>query len=349
MRAAGRIPPLVDDGLPTLAAALDPDQARDAFARECAALAHRPAITEIRVMRHRPGRRCLLRYGFADGTPAVIGKLTCKGVHKRSLAVQARLFATGLAVPEPLGPVPTLGLWLQREVAGRPLQVMLGDPPAERAVARSAELLAALHRLPCDAAPPWTVADELAVLDERLAALGRTRPDLARRSDRLLEACHGAARRLPEAEPCGIHRDFYPEQVLVGDRHLHLVDLDLYSRGYPALDVGNFIAHVIEAAIRETGDPDGYDPLIRAFEGHYRAALPAIEPAAIVIFTFLSLARLAQISTVIAARRPATDAILEAAEARAPGTTTRATRRVPTAPRCLDIKAKLVRPQGLEP
>lgn len=314
MRAGRLAPSLVDHRLPTLAAALDPDQARDALARDCAALAHRPPVADIRVLRHRRGRRCLLRYGFADGTPAVIGKLTCKGVHKRSLAVQTRLFAHGFAVPEPLGPVPTLGLWLQREVDGRPLQVMLREPAAVRAAARSAALLAALHRLPGEAAPPWTIADELAVLDERLADLGRVRPDLAARAHRLLEACHQAAHRLPPARTCGIHRDFYPEQVLVADAELHLVDLDLYSRGDPALDVGNFIAHLIEAAIRDTGDPAGYDRLVRAFERHYLAAMPDIERAAVAIFTFLSLARLAQISTVIANRRQFTDAVVTTAE-----------------------------------
>jgi aminoglycoside phosphotransferase (APT) family kinase protein len=319
MRAALRTPPLVDDGLPTLGAALDPDQARDAFAQECAALAHRPRIAEIRVLRHRPSRRCLLRYGFADGTLAVIGKLTCKGVHKRSLAVQARLFAAGFAVPEPLGAVSKLGLWLQREVAGRPLAVMLGDPAATRAAAHAGELLATLHRQPCVDTAAWTIADELLVLNERLAALGRARPDLAARVHRLLEACQCAARLLPKPRVCGIHRDFYPEQVLVAPGRLHLVDFDLYSRGDPALDVGNFIAHLIEAAIRETGDSTSYDLPIRTFEGAYRAVMPNIAPGAIAIFTFLSLARLTQISTSIAARQSATDAILDAAEARAPG------------------------------
>jgi hypothetical protein len=318
MNAVPGTPPLVDLELPTLAAALDPEDARDVFARECAALTHRPRIAAIRVIRHRRGRRCLLRYGFADGTPTVIGKLTCKGVHKRSLAVQTRLFAAGFAVPEPLGAVPTLGLWLQREVEGRPLQVMLGDASAERAAARSAELLAALHRQPYGEAPSWTIEHELGVLDERLATLVQARPDLDVRADHLRQACHSAAQRLPASRASGIHRDFYPEQVLVAVGRLHLVDLDLYSRGDPALDVGNFIAHLIEAAIRETGDAAGYDRLIRAFEGAYRAAMPDTEPGAIAIFTFLSLARLTQISTRIAERRQATDAILRTTETLAP-------------------------------
>lgn len=311
-----------DPLLPMLAAALDPVRAGDALARDCPTLAHGPPIAAIHVMRHRPGRRCLMRYRFADGTPAVIGKATAKGVHKRSLAVQTRLhaadFATaaedGIAVPEPLGPVPSLGLWLQREVAGRPLQAMLGEPAAVRACERAAQVLAKLHRQPAGDAPPWTLVDELSVLDARLAALDATRPDLGRRVRQLRARCHAAAAGLAETSQCGIHRDFYPEQLIVDGECLHLVDLDLYSRGDPALDAGNFIAHLIEAAIRATGQAGGYAPLVGAFADRFHAESPTVPATAVQTYTLLGLARLAQISTTIPDRRSATESILASCE-----------------------------------
>ncbi len=311
-----------DPLLPQLTAALDPVRAGNALARDCPALAHGPPIASIRVIRHRPGRRCLVRYGFADGTPAVLGKATAKGVHKRSLAVQTRLHAAGftahagdgIAVPEPLGPVPSLGLWLQREVAGRPLQAMLDGPGALAACERTAIALAKLQRVPAEAAPGWTTADELGVLDDRVGRLAAGRPDLARRALRLLERCRAALGRLAVSASCGIHRDFYPEQVLVDGDRLHLVDLDLYSRGDPALDAGNFVAHLIEASIRTTGEPHGYDRLATAFETRYRRECPTVGKAAIAAYTLSSLARLVQISTVMPERRDATVAILEAGE-----------------------------------
>lgn len=317
-----------DPLLPQLAHALDPLRAGAALARDCPALAHQPPLGSIRVVRHRPGRRCLVRYGFADGTPAVLGKASAKGVHNRSLAAQTRLHAAGfttaaadcIAVPEPLGAVPSLGLWLQREVAGRPLQAMLGEPAALAACERTALALAKLHRVPAGRAPAWTMADELAVLDDRLRRLAIVRPDLAARAARLLDLCRRAASRVPLAPACGIHRDFYPEQVLVDGASLHLVDLDLWSRGDPALDAGNFVAHLIEAAIRATGDPGGYDRLAKVFVRRFSGESPAVSAPALAVYTALSLARLVQISTVVPERRHATAAILEAAEAAARAT-----------------------------
>ena len=255
---------------------------------------------------------------------AVLGKATAKGVHKRSLAVQTRLHGAGftagagdgIGVPEPLGPVPSLGLWLQREVAGRPLQTMLDEPAAVAACERAATALAKLHRVPIDAAPAWTTADEMAVLNERLGRLAAARPDLARRTRRLIERCRAAASRLPPCRPCGIHRDFYPEQVLVDDDRLYLVDLDLYSRGDPALDAGNFSAHLIEAGIRTTGDPGGYDRLVASFMARFLRESPGVDAAAVALYTYLSLARLVQISAAMPERAHATAAILDAVEAR---------------------------------
>ena len=313
---------LTDPVMTALPAALDPACARDAFASACPALAHRPAIAEIDVIRYRRGRRCLVRYGFADGTGAVIGKLTAKGVHKRGLAVQQLLHAAGFAsdaadglhVPEPLGAVPSLGLWLQREVAGRPLQAMLGEPESVLACARAAEALAKLHAEPAGDARRWTIEDELAVLDARLNELARCRPDLAERVWGLRRRCHAAAAALPEPAVTGIHRDFYPEQLIVDGDRLNLVDLDLYSQGDPALDAGNFIAHLTEAAIRAKGDPAGYTPLLEAFRGRFASRSPATPAVAIRTYTLLSLARLAAISTTIPERTGTTERLLDSCD-----------------------------------
>lgn len=314
---------LTDPVMLSLPVALDPVRAREAFRDACPALAQCPPIASIQVMRYRRARRCVIRYGFAGERWAVIGKLTAKGVHKRSLALQQRLHDTafhaaatdGIHVPEPLGAVPDLGLWLQREVPGRPLQAMLGEPRAVHACTRAAAALAKLHRQPPGEARLWTVADELAVLDQRLPALAAARPDLADRVERLRARCQAAAARLPEAVATGIHRDFYPEQLIVDGEVVHLVDLDLYSLGDPALDAGNFLAHLIEAAIRTFGDPGGADPLVAAFRERFLAASPAVAADSVSIFTLLSLARLTQISSTITERHGATNRILAACEA----------------------------------
>lgn len=312
-----------DPAMPWLGRALDPLEAGHELAAACPALRDRPPPASISIMRYRPGRRCLIRYRFPDGRGDVIGKATLKGVHRRSLAVQTHLFANGfaataadgIAVPEPLGAVPALGLWLQRAVGGRPLQAMLRHTEATAAAARAGEALAKLHRSPPAPGRPWSIADELAVLEARLCRLADDRPDLACRAESLLAACRAAAEHLPEGAPRGIHRDFYPEQVLIDGRSLHLVDLDLYALGDPALDAGNFVAHLIEAAIREMGEATALDPLRRSFLSRFLALSPAVDPRAVAIYTLLSLARLVQISTTIAGRDHATLDLLAAAEA----------------------------------
>lgn len=53
----------------------------------------------------------------------------------------------------------------------------------------------------------------------------------------------------------GIHHDFYGDQVIVMGDRLWLLDLDLYCQVHPALDMGNFIAHITEFSLREWGNP----------------------------------------------------------------------------------------------
>ncbi|MBD3334077.1 MAG: phosphotransferase, partial [Candidatus Eisenbacteria bacterium] len=44
--------------------------------------------------------------------------------------------------------------------------------------------------------------------------------------------------------PCLIHRDLYPEQILVDDGRPGFIDLDELAAGEAELDLGNFIAHL---------------------------------------------------------------------------------------------------------
>ena len=104
-----------------------------------------------------------------------------------------------------------------------------------------------------------------------------------------------------------------------GDR-LWLVDLDLCCQGDPALDIGNFIAHITEQSLRQLADP----ATMVAQEAALRDAF--IETRAgeqadrlrwtIELYTVLTLVRHIHISTRIAARRPYTEALLTLCETR---------------------------------
>jgi thiamine kinase-like enzyme len=120
-----------------------------------------------------------------------------------------------------------------------------------------------------------------------------------------------------------IHRDFYPDQVLVDRDRLWLVDLDLCCQGDPALDIGNFIAHITEQSLRETGDPIAMDTQASAFrEAYLQAAATAIDRQrdesslhrAIELYTVLSLVRHIHISTRIRDRHHLTETLLTLCE-----------------------------------
>jgi aminoglycoside phosphotransferase (APT) family kinase protein len=50
-----------------------------------------------------------------------------------------------------------------------------------------------------------------------------------------------------------VHRDLYPDQVLVSDDRSALVDLDEVAVGEPELDLGNFTAHLTLGDLQRNG------------------------------------------------------------------------------------------------
>jgi hypothetical protein len=174
-----------------------------------------------------------------------------------------------------------------------------------------------LHRAPVIPERVHGVADEMFILRERLESLGRTRPALAGRIDRVLIGCERIAATLQTSGICGIHRDFYPDQLLVSGGRTYLLDLDLHCAGDPALDYGNYIGHLVERSLRLTGRPDAYAEAQAELEDRFAATCGHRDGrSAARGYTTLTLARLICISSIIADRQPFTELILESCEAR---------------------------------
>jgi hypothetical protein len=313
-----------DPGIPALRDALDPGLAGPAIA---AALSHHgePSgqLTEIRVWRHKTGRRCVVGYTFTGvaGQYTVVGKVRAKGADVRTFELQRALWQGGLAagpvrVPQPLGVARELSAWWQRAVPG-----VRGPDALALQGARAAERFAeALARLHATAAPPgvprhdWD--DELRILADRLASLARERPDWAPRLGKLMSACNRLRSTLGERHDGIIHRDFYPEQVIADDATVYLLDLDLCSLGDPALDVGNFAAHVLEEGIRGATPSDAARQTAEAFVSRYRHLVPSVAAEAVDAATTIALARLVAIAWSKPERQRDAERVLESCEAR---------------------------------
>jgi aminoglycoside phosphotransferase (APT) family kinase protein len=318
--------------MPTLQLALDPVVAARVLGDVLAARGEvTPSLTSVTVWRHRPGRRCLIGYSFGRGdAPArtVLGKVRAKGADARTYRLQRHLWhhgfgpwaGAGVEVPEPLGLTPELGAWWQRRVAGVDGMKAVWGPDGVETCRRFASAIHALH----GASPPVAVRrhgphDELAILETRLAALADERPGWGARLEALLADGRRLAASLGPRPERLVHRDFYPDQVLAGADRCYLLDLDLCALGDPALDVGNFAAHLVEHALRTWGEPGRAEAAMDAFVDRYLELAGPGHRSAVEAYTTLSLMRLVQIAWTKPERRPHAWSLLEACEARLRG------------------------------
>ena len=325
--APGAVPD--DPKLPFLARALDRAEMEPRLARLLAPAGAPPpriALEAARLVRHKPGRRCLIDYALRVGDPptprALLGKCRARGADLRTLRVVQALRRAGLdgregvLVPAAVGALPELGMWLQEKVAGEAAWSGLAGPEGEALASRIADALHRLHTAAVEAPRRHDAGDELRILAERLRALAEQRPAWSERLERLLAACRRLAAGLPAAPPCGIHRDFYPDQVIVNGARLALIDLDLYCAGDPALDAGNLSAHLAEWALRSRGDAGALADRERAFEERFLERSGAGRRGAVRAWTTLALARLVPLGAGFPERRPFGGALLELCEER---------------------------------
>jgi Ser/Thr protein kinase RdoA (MazF antagonist) len=320
---------LGDTAMPCLALALDPIEVRRQF--ECD-LQHiinggRLNVHGIRVTRHKPARRCVIEYDVEIQQPGLgaehltlVGKVRARGLDTKTFACLASLWrngfdagsADGISVAEPLGLVPALQMGVQRKVPGTPATQLLPGASGVALARRITDAIDKLHRLGPPPARRHTMADELAILRPRLTAVADLHPMLEPRLVRLLDSCERVGAAMPEPRCVGVHRDFYPDQVLVDGPRLYLLDLDLYAMGDPALDVGNFIAHLVEQGLRVHGDAGALSAQISAMEERFSALSGDLARAR--VYVALTLARHISISTLFPERRWTTPALLELAE-----------------------------------
>ena len=281
------------------------------------------------VVRHVPGRRCLVRYVVATdrGERAIAAKIRVKGTDHRTLRVVSALRRRGLdgtstwgvSVPEPLGVIEAWRMTLQAWSPGVSATVQLerDAAPGRRMVARRlADALLALHASRVPAERNHGMADELEVLSTALHRVAGESPSWRERLERVDLACRALAARCAANPATGVHRDFYPDQALVHGPHVTLLDLDLYAIGDPAVDVGNVNAHLVEVALRRWADPSALDDAVAALTDRYLRSARGVAASTIDAYTTLSLARHVAISRRIPARRHLTERVLACVEER---------------------------------
>jgi len=264
-----------DPKMPFLAQALDPAIAHEQISKTWTG--KQPFhLSEIRVCRYKPGRRCLIEYSFQ--TKTLIGKVRAKGTNHATHDIQCALWqngfdaqsADGISVPEPVGLIPSFHMTLQMKVPGKSATQFLSGPDGPALARPIAEAAAKLHRTRIATSRRHTMEDELRILYDRLGQVAQSEAQWTDRLLRILVACDRLGRRMSSEVACGIHRDFYSDHVLIDDSgRLWLLDFDLYCQGDPALDMGNFIGHLTEQSLRTQSNPAAMKVQERALEDRF--------------------------------------------------------------------------------
>jgi hypothetical protein len=323
-----------DPALPTVALALDPALIKRYFRRRLPLKpdgASRLRLRAIRVVRHKPGKRCLIEYDVtvtgADGRrhrQTLIGKVRARRHGTADFRLLQALWNAGFqddsldgtSVPRPLGFVTPCNMWLQRKVTGEAATTELLKTEGVALAHRIAEAAWKLHRADVPAERSHGMADELSILQRCLRTVAEIRPDWTMRLERLFEGCTRLAASVPAPVVCGIHRDFYADQVIVDDRRLYLVDFDLYCRGDPGLDIGNFLGHLTEQGLRCFGDPLALADREEAMEERFVALSGESVRPAVRAYAKLTLVRHVYLSTRFPERHAWTERLLELCEER---------------------------------
>ncbi|MCB1849758.1 MAG: phosphotransferase [Gammaproteobacteria bacterium] len=280
-------------------------------------------VHSANLLRSKPGKRALIGYRTSlqpSGSKFhLVGKIRHKGLDDKTFLINQALYRCvrrvasqgPLRIPRPLFTLAELRMWMQEWIEGADGWSGLNDGNATQTAHLIGSALRQLHDIEIPLSRTHTINDEMAMLAQRLALVGSASPKLHERLDRLTQKCRALAGTLRSRPQCGIHRDFYPDQLVVVDRQVYLLDLDLYSRGDPALDLGNFIAHVNENDLRRFGDPNRSSGLMQVLIDAYAGAHCDEQLRyAVAVYRVLSLARHIHISTLFSERSKFSEEIL---------------------------------------
>lgn len=242
-----------DPKLPGLARALDAAVMQTLFAATLRRGLNQgeknfPAL-RCRVLKHAPGKRCVIAYEFDDIPRRFIGKIYRKNRGESIFSNWRQLWQcacenearTGepLGMPEPLAYFPELGMVLQSVVPGRALVEVAAYADRQVAMRSIARNLATLHGLPATVGEKKTFTDHLKkYCHPGPQALLEACPELAPLVEMILRGLTVDE----SSSPAGpVHGDLNLAQIFITAERAWFVDFDGLCLAAPALDIGNLL------------------------------------------------------------------------------------------------------------
>ncbi len=202
------------------------------------------------ILKHKPGKHCVLRYTSNDGDFAVIGKVYRQNRGAARFENMLKLWQavtdnpdvqSPLGMPRPLAYIPEAGMILQSIVSGRLMADIEDADELRRGMKLVGENLAKLHKQKLD-------INETRMMDVHLnkfcrpgpQALVSRFPELASPVDTLLQAFFEDERMIG-APLTTVHGDLNLKQIFIKEKSAAFIDFDGLCLAHPALDLGNFL------------------------------------------------------------------------------------------------------------
>jgi len=236
--------------------------------------------TPSTILGYRLGRRCVVRVIWQpkNGQPPpqspkhdVVIKMSRK---RNALSLWTRWrqlehdgfgykSADSMIVPKSLLLHQSTGAIFQEFAYGTSIHDMVGSDELTEGCAAAGRILSKLHRTRISGLGNYSVDDEIGHLVWLVESTASSFPSLR---DDLQDRLAALTTNRPSAEravPVTCHRDFYDKQILCDGDQTVLLDCDTLALADPALDCGNFIAHL---QWRTHQNPDRSDTLRRGIE-----------------------------------------------------------------------------------
>jgi len=240
------------------------------------------AKPDVSLLGHRLGKRCVLRYwpDAADRQTAFIVKLY-KNHSTRGAEVDRAMHAlwdngfddrSAIRIPKPIAYIDALHAAVMEDMPGAPV--------ARPDFTRAGQAIAKLHAAPLSVDGRHGPAGEIMLLEKWTALVATVLPDLEAPLRLALAAVRRDLAAATSTATCLVHRDFHEKQVIVDAASNALIDFDTLCMADPALDTGNFLAHLRFAGLQtgrdslpdETAFADGYGPAMPENTDAYRRA-----------------------------------------------------------------------------
>lgn len=280
-----------------------------------------PSRLACDLVSHRLGKRAVQRLRRTGRAPAagmpssLIAKSTKRGsdAGRRAQAAARALWqagfdeVAGIRVPRSYAFFEDLNTEIMEDLQGRSLNELAGDARVKGMVL-AGRALAKLHATSLDIDRRFGPTDECSLLANWTELFVQLRPELATlamaaftRINCDLDACRHFRTAL-------LHRDYHDKQILIAGDQVGLIDFDTLCHGDPALDVGNFLAHVTLSGLQEQRD---LAHLRAAFLGSYESEAGPLAAKHLQTYERSALLRLAFIYGVSTPWRHLSTALLQ--------------------------------------